>query len=88
MKLTKNKWLNLAVLKIAEGLGIVFIPYLVGSIPLLIWPVLADKHYFESALDVWSVGFVLIFTPIIIIGLIWAIVCLNLDWAKSLKRDK
>lgn len=71
MKLTKSKWLNLAILKIAEGLGIVFIPYLVGLIPLAIWPELRQEFYLDSVCDPWFVGLILIFVPAAIIGCIW-----------------
>ena len=87
MKLTKSKWLNLAILKITEGLGVVFIPYLIGLIPLAIWPGLQQKLYMDSVFDIWWFGTALILVPIAIVIFVWAIVCQNLDWAKDLKKE-
>ena len=87
MKLTKNKRVNLAILKVIEGLGIVFIPYLAGLIPLAIRPELQQKFYGDSIFVVWLFGIILIFASVLIIGLIGAIICTNLNWAKDLKRD-
>lgn len=88
MKLTESIKLNLIILKTAEGLGAVFIPYLVGSIPLVIWSGLRAHRAFDSTLDIWSFGLVIIIVPVFAAVFIWIIIQLNLDWAKSLKRDK
>ena len=87
MKLTKNNWVNLAILKIVEGFGVVFIPYLLGSISLTIWPILQQELYIDSVFSTWRFGIALIFVPIAIVILVWAIVCVNLDWGKDLKKE-
>ena len=88
MKLTKNKWVNLAILKVAEGLGIVLIPYSAGSIPLIMWPELHSHCSFDSTFDVWAIGLLFGLLFFVFSVAAWVVIRLNLDWAKNLKRDK
>lgn len=85
MKLTKSPVLNFIILKILEIGGIVFVPYWIGKFALS-FEFLSNSFPYVDVVNMWFIGFAIVFCPLAIIAILVILIVMNWDAAKNLTK--